>query len=140
MNSVAEDTIGETLPIWFINGPEGKVTAIVGVDDGDDTDGDLRNFQRYQFQVRDGRDATDQTTISTVSRTPAASPDAIDDLDTEPGIREVELSWDRASDDEHVTAWQMFYYSEETGSDNNIDEDAVTRCKGKQQRRHLYGM
>ena len=86
-----------------------RMTAVVGVTAAG-AGGDLRNFAEYELQVRNGTNANDQTPVRTVSRTPAAPPEEVDDLDAEPGIRKVTLEWDRASSNDRVTKWQVFYY------------------------------
>ena len=102
-----------------------SMTAVVGLTTSDagifvDGAGNLRNFTEYEFQVRDGTDPDDQTRVWTIARTPAAPPDEVDDLDADPGIREVTLSWDEAASDNMVTAWQIFSYTAAEAEDRNI--------------------
>ena len=87
--------------------------------------GNLRNFAEYEFQVRDGTDPDDQTRVWTISRTPASTPDEVDDLDAEPGIREVVLEWDKAPSDNYVSAWQVLYYSEEDAELSGVTDAAI---------------
>ena len=106
------------------------MTAVVGLVAADlaaftGGDGNLRNFAEYQFQVRDGTAPDDQTRVWPISRTPAAPPDEVDDLDAEPGIREVVLEWDKAPSDNYVSAWQVLYYSEEEAELSGVTDAAI---------------